>query len=185
MDNESSAVRKLYGQGSFAQGCLLSRRLVEAGVRYIEVNLGGWDSHYDNFATVASRCNALDQAYAALLTDLEGKGLLDKTLVVLSTEFGRTPTIKSNHNEGRDHHPSCFSSVIAGGGVKGGWKYGTSDKKGDRPDINPVTHQDLNATIGYALGIDTQQVVFSPSGRPFRMAGPDKLLGKPMTSIFA
>ena len=185
LDEEPSEVKSLYGDSNFAQGCLLSRRLVEAGVRYIEVNLGGWDSHYDNFGTVESRCNELDKAYAALITDLEGKGLLDKTLVVLGTEFGRSPEIVSSHNEGRDHHPSCFSSVIAGGGVKGGVKYGTSDKKGNKPASNPVTHQDLNATIGYALGIDTEKVLFSPSGRPFRMAGPDKLLGKPLTSIFA
>lgn len=184
LHHESSETRALYGKGSFAQGCLLSRRLVEAGVRYIEVTLGGWDSHYDNFGSVERRCQDLDQAYAALLKDLEAKGLLEKTLVVLSTEFGRTPWINAKRNDGRDHHPSCFSSVIAGGGVKGGYQYGTSTKDGRRPETNPVTHQDLNATIGYALGIDLNQVIHSPSGRPFRMAGPDKLLGKPMTSAF-
>lgn len=184
IDQEPQSVRSLYGSGRFAQGCLLSRRLIEAGVRFVEVTLGGWDTHYDNFAGVEGRCSDLDQAYSALIQDLESKGLLDKTLVVLTSEFGRSPEIVAHHNNGRDHHPACFTSVVAGGGIRGGMKYGASDKDGNRPDENPVTHRDLNATIGYAMGLDFSKVIYSPSGRPFRMSGPDKEMGNPVTELF-
>lgn len=185
LNQEPSEVRSLYGNNRFSQGCLLARRLVEVGVRFIQVSHGSWDTHYDNFAGVENRCNQIDQGYAALIKDLEGKGLLDKTLVVLTTEFGRSPGIVSHHDDGRDHHPACFTSVVAGGGVKGGQKYGASDKDANRPTGNPITHQDLNATIGYAMGLDFSKVLYSPTGRPFTMAGPDKTQGKPVTDIFA
>lgn len=184
ISKESSEVRARYGKDNFGQGCLLARRLVEVGVRFIEVTLGGWDTHYDNFTAVEARAARLDQGYAALIQDLEAKGLLDSTLVVIATEFGRSPNIVTEHNNGRDHHPACFSCVVAGGGVTGGVKYGKSDRDGNRPDESPVTLQDLNATIGYGLGIDHSQVIYSPSGRPFRMSGEDKLMGKPLVSIF-
>ncbi len=184
IDRESGDTRSKYGKNNFGQGCLLARRLVEAGVRFVEVSLGGWDTHYDNFTSVEARAAVLDQGYAALMKDLEAKGLLEKTIVVIATEFGRSPKIVSEHNSGRDHHPACFSTVISGGGIKGGVKYGKSDKDGNRPDENPVTLQDLNATIAYGLGLDHSQVIYSPSGRPFRMGGADKELGTPITSIF-
>lgn len=185
INQESSAVRSKYGNDNFGQGCLLARRLVESGVRFVEVTLGGWDTHYDNFTAVEARASVLDQGYSALMKDLEQKGLLENTIVVIATEFGRSPNIVAEHNNGRDHHPACFSCVISGGGVKGGVKYGKSDKNGNRPDEKPVTLQDLNATIGYALGLDHSQVVYSPSGRPFRMGGADDVLGSPLTSIFS
>ncbi|MEO5715399.1 MAG: DUF1501 domain-containing protein, partial [Luteolibacter sp.] len=116
---EPEATRKLYGSGRFAQGCLLARRLVENGVRFVEVQLGGWDTHYDNFTGVAGRCQEFDQAYAALITDLEKAGKLQDTLVVVATEFGRTPELNVEHQNGRDHHPTAFSCVLAGGGIKG------------------------------------------------------------------
>lgn len=181
---EPKKVQDAYGKERFGQGCLLARRLVEAGVRFVEVSHGGWDTHYDNFANVENKAKVLDKAYAALITDLEKRGLLEKTLVVIATEFGRTPEIVSAHNSGRDHHPACFSAVMAGGGIAGGQKYGESDKNGDRVAKDAVTMQDFNATIGHALGIDHSQVVNSPSGRPFRMAGADAEIGKPITSIF-
>ena len=177
---ESEATRKLYGSGRFAQGCLLARRLVEYDVRFVEVQLGGWDTHYDNFTGVEGRCREFDQAYAALITDLEKCGKLDDTLVVVATEFGRTPEIKTEHNDGRDHHPSAFSCVLAGGGVKGGTKYGLTDSSGKKVKSDQMSVQDFNATIGYGLGLPHDEVIMSPTRRPFSIA--DK--GKPVKSIF-
>lgn len=181
LNGESEAVRKLYGGGRFAQGCMLARRLVEHGVRFVEVQLGGWDTHYDNFAGVEGRCQEFDQAYAALITDLHKRDLLKDTLVVVATEFGRTPEIKTEHNNGRDHHPSAFTCLLAGGGVKGGYKHGESDASGKRVKSDPVEPQDFNATIAHALGIPHDLVVMSPSQRPFRFA--DK--GSPVMDVFA
>jgi len=184
ISREPSKGRNKYGSDRFGQGCLLARRLVESGVRFVEVSLGGWDTHYDNFNAVESRASILDKGFSTLVKDLDERGLLESTLVVIGTEFGRTPRIVEEHNSGRDHHPACFSTVMAGGGIAGGQKYGESDKNGNRVAENPVTVQDFNATIGHALGIDYAQVVSSPSGRPFRMAGAEAELGKPITSIF-
>ncbi len=178
---ESEATRKLYGSGRFAQGCLLARRLVENGVRFVEVQLGGWDTHYDNFTGVEGRCRDFDQAYAALISDLEKCGKLDDTLVVVATEFGRTPEIKTEHQDGRDHHPGAFSCVLAGGGIKGGMTYGTTDASGNKVKDNMVSVQDFNATIAHALGLPHDLVLMSPTKRPFKIA--DK--GTPITSIFA
>ncbi|MGJ8694958.1 MAG: DUF1501 domain-containing protein [Verrucomicrobiaceae bacterium] len=182
---EPSKVRDAYGKDRFGQGCLLARRLVESGVRFVEVSLGGWDTHYDNFNAVEGRAAILDRGFAQLVKDLDERGMLDSTLVVIGTEFGRTPRIVEEHNSGRDHHPACFSAVMAGGGIKGGTKYGSSDKNGARVADKGVTVQDFNATIAYALGIDHSQVVSSPSGRPFRMGGAEADLGKPITEIFS
>ena len=181
LSQESQATRGLYGTGRFAQGCLLARRLVENGVKFIEVELGGWDTHYDNFTGVAGRCQEFDQAYAALITDLDKRGILDTTLVVVATEFGRSPEIKTDHQDGRDHHPSAFSCVLAGGGVKGGMKHGTTDPAGEKVKDGIVTVQDFNATIAYALGLPYDNVIMSPSKRPFKIA--DK--GTPITTLFA
>ena len=184
ISREPAKVQAAYGKDRFGQGCLLARRLVESGVRFVEVSLGGWDTHYDNFANVESRAAVLDQGFSTLVADLEERGLLDSTLVVIGTEFGRTPKIVAEHSNGRDHHPACFSTVMAGGGIKGGIKYGESDKNGALVEKDPVTIQDFNATIAYALGIDHAQVVSSPSGRPFRMGGAEAELGKPVTVVF-
>ncbi|MCW1924053.1 DUF1501 domain-containing protein [Luteolibacter arcticus] len=181
INDESASVRSMYGEGRFAQGCMLARRLVEHGVRFVEVQLGGWDTHFDNFAAVEGRCKEFDQAYAGLLNDLEKKGLLKDTLVVVATEFGRTPTIKTEHQNGRDHHPAAFTCLLAGGGVKGGFKYGESDAKGERVKDKPVAVQDFNATIASALGLPHDLTVMSPSGRPFKFA--DK--GVPVAEVFA
>ena len=178
---ESEATRKLYGAGRFAQGCLLARRLVQNGVRFVEVQLGGWDTHYDNFTGVEGRCKEFDQAYAALITDLEKTGKLKDTLVVVATEFGRTPEIKAEHQNGRDHHPTAFSCVLAGGGIKGGVKHGVTDASGDKVKEGTVTVQDFNATIAHALGLPYDTVLMSPTKRPFKIA--DK--GVPVTTLFA
>lgn len=180
LNQESPATRELYGPGRFAQGCLLARRLVDNGVRFVEVQLGGWDTHYDNFAAVAGRCKEFDQAYAALITDLAKSGRLDDTLIVVATEFGRTPEIKAEHSNGRDHHPSAFSCVLAGGGIKGGTNYGTTDASGSKVKEGAVSVQDFNATIAYALGLPYETVLMSPTKRPFKIA--DK--GVPLTSLF-
>lgn len=179
LTQESDELRKAYGKDSFGQGCLLARRLVERGVRFVEVSLGGWDTHTANFVRVPELCDTLDRAMAALIADLSARGLLDETLIVLTSEFGRTPTI--NQNVGRDHYPKAFSAVLAGGGVKGGYTYGKTDKEGREVEENKVLIPDLNASIAYALGLPLNQVVYSPSKRPFVVA--DK--GQPIMDLFA
>lgn len=178
INSEPESVRKAYGASQFGQGCLLARRLVENNVRFVEVSLGGWDTHAQNFVRVPERCTDLDRGMATLVSDLEARGLLDDTLVVLSTEFGRTPRI--NQNVGRDHYPKAFSAAIIGGGVKS-QKYGKSDEGGEEVAENLVTHADLNATIGYGLGLPLNHVLYSPSKRPFTVAQN----GQPVTKIFA
>ncbi len=176
---ESDALREKYGRDKFGQGCLLARRLVEHGIRFVEVTFGSWDTHNANFTRVPELCNQLDAALSTLISDLEKRGMLKETLVVLATEFGRTPAI--NVNDGRDHHPKAFSCLLAGGGVKGGTVHGASDERGDNIAEGALTIPDFNATIGYALGLPLDQVLFSPSRRPFTVA--DK--GKPLTHLFA
>lgn len=178
---ESEPTKELYGPSRFAQGCLLARRLVEHGVRFVEVTLGGWDTHFDNFTAVEARCQDFDQAYAALLNDLASRGLLEKTLVVVGTEFGRTPEIQQHNRGGRDHHPSAFTCLLAGGGVKGGYKYGETDGRGARVKSDPVQIADLNATIAHALGLELEKKLQSPSRRPFTIADQ----GKPVMDVFA
>jgi uncharacterized protein (DUF1501 family) len=178
LNKESAEMHELYGSDSFNQGCLLARRLVEHGVRFVEVTLGGWDTHNDNFVRVPENCSKLDQGLAALLSDLEKRGMLQDTLVVVTTEFGRTPKI--NQNEGRDHYPKAFSSILAGGGIRGGQIYGKTDKGGHEVAEDKVSPPDFNATIAYALGLPLDQVIFSPSKRPFTVA--DK--GQPITQLF-
>ena len=179
IDAEPAALREKYGTDRFGQGCLLARRLVEHGVRFVEVSFGSWDTHNANFTRVPELCEELDAAMSTLLQDLEVRGLLNDTLVVLATEFGRTPDI--NQNDGRDHHPAGFSCVMAGGGIKGGQVHGSTDERGDKAVDSVVTIPDLNATIGYALGLPLDNVIYSPSKRPFTVA--DK--GKPLDHLFA
>jgi hypothetical protein len=178
LDAEPAALRDKYGRDRFGQGCLLARRLVEHGVRHVEVTFGSWDTHNANFTRVPELADELDAAMSTLLQDLEVHGLLNETLVVLATEFGRTPEV--NANDGRDHHPTGFTCVLAGGGIRGGQVYGATDERGDKAVENPVTIPDFNATIGYALGLPLDQVIYSPTKRPFTIA--DK--GKPLTQLF-
>ena len=185
LNEESKQLREAYGKSKFGQGCLLARRLVEADVRFIEVTMGGWDTHYDNFVSVEKQCQTLDQSLATLITDLEQRGLLDSTMVVLATEFGRTPEIQKHNNDGRGHHPEAFTYLVAGGGTKRGFVFGKSDELGKKAAENPVSIHDFNSTIAYALGLDHTHVLHSPSKRPFRMAGPDKEEGSPIKEIFA
>jgi hypothetical protein len=179
LTKEPAELRAAYGQDAFGQGCLLARRLVEHKVRFVEVQLGGWDTHNQNFDAMEKKLPVLDQGLGTLLSDLETKGLLQETLVVLCTEFGRTPEIKEER-EGRDHYPKVFSGLLAGGGIKGGQAYGKSDKEGREVAEKPVTIPDFNATIAHAVGLPLGFVVHSPSGRPFKVA--DK--GKAIEELF-
>lgn len=176
---EDEKLRQSYGRdSSFGQGCLLARRLVEHGVRHVEVSFGSWDTHNANFIRVPELCDELDAALSTLLQDLESRGLLQETLVVLATEFGRTPEI--NQNDGRDHHPKAFTCLMAGGGIRGGQTFGKKDERGFEVVENKIGIPDFNATVAYALGIPLDQVLYSPSKRPFTVA--DK--GKPITQLF-
>lgn len=179
IDKESKSLREKYGANPFGQGCLLARRLVEHDVRFVEVTLGNWDTHTSNFERVEENAAVLDQAMATLLADLELRGMLEETMVVLATEFGRTPKI--NENEGRDHSPTAFSCVLAGGGIRGGQVYGKTDASGKNVIENRVNVPDFNATIAYGLGLPTEKTIYSPTGRPFRVA--DK--GVPILDLFS
>jgi Protein of unknown function (DUF1501) len=181
ISGEDSKTQAAYGTTTFGKGCLLARRLVESGVRYIEVeDEHNWDTHNDQIKSMEIMTPSTDKTMAALLDDLHQRGLLESTLVVMATEFGRTPEI-SSVTAGRGHHPSVFTWWLAGGGVKGGYVHGKSDATGERVEEKPVTMPDLNATIAHAMGIDLQHIVQSPSGRPFTVA--DK--GAPVLELFA
>lgn len=175
LTQEPEALRQMYGQNNFGQGCLLARRLVESGVRYIEVNLGGWDMHNDVFGAMETRGATLDAGLSTLLHDLERRGMLHDTLVVLATEFGRTPVIREGR-VGRDHHPTAFSAMLAGGGIKEGYVYGKSDKGAHYVEENGVGMDDLNATIARTMGLDTRETIYSPEGRPFKVANSGKII---------
>ena len=175
---EDPKVREEYGQNGFGQGCLLARRLIENDVRHVEVTLGGWDTHTNNFTAVQNMAANLDLGISALLTDLERRGMLEETMIVLTTEFGRTPYV--NENDGRDHYPKAFSGFIAGGGVKGGQAYGKTNEHATEVVEGKMTPPDFNATIAYGLGLPLDQIIYSPSKRPFTVA--DK--GAPATQIF-
>ncbi|MBT4866251.1 MAG: DUF1501 domain-containing protein [Planctomycetaceae bacterium] len=170
LNEEKKEDRDRYGRDRFGQGCLLARRLIENNVRCVEVSFGSWDMHRDIYGTTAlpARTAIMDRAVGNLLKDLGEKGLLKDTMVVLTTEFGRTPVI--NQNAGRDHHPGAFSAFLAGGGIKGGQFYGRSDNEGYSVDEDGVLPADLNATIATALGLPLGKEIFSPTGRPFKVA---------------
>jgi hypothetical protein len=181
ISRESAETRAAYGTHTFGKGCLLARRLVESGVRFIEVeDSHNWDTHNDQIKSMQNITPPTDQTMAALLEDLHQRGLLASTLVVMATEFGRTPQI-SNETAGRGHHPGVFTWWLAGAGMKGGYVHGSSDEIGERVAEKPVTMQDCNATIAQAMGIDLKHIDYSPSGRPFTVA--DK--GVPVVELFA
>ena len=182
---EPADLRERYGKTNFGAGCMLARRLVERGVRFIEVDHGGWDTHVDNHKGVREACGPMDDAVAALLNDLEARGLLASTLVVLATEFGRTPEI--DQNAGRNHHPAAYTCLLAGGGVQGGRVYGETDDRGHAVKKDPVTVLDFNATIAHAMGLPLHEALApAAGGQRFSIAGkdtqPDK--GKPIAALF-
>jgi hypothetical protein len=169
ISKEPQSIRDAYGEDPFGNGCLLARRLIEHDVRFVEIVKDGWDTHSDNFDRMGEQCPPVDRGLSALLADLDARGLLEDTLVVLSTEFGRTPRIDTQR-VGRDHYPKAFTCLLAGGGIQGGIKYGKTDSEGHDVIEDLVTVEDFNATIAYALGLPTDYEMYSPSGRPFRVA---------------
>lgn len=168
LSKERGKHRNDYGNDSFGQGLLLARRLVEHGSKFVEIDLGGWDTHQNNFSRVEQLARVVDQGVSTLLQDLKELGMLDTTLVVLTTEFGRSPKINGS---GRDHHPIAFSSFIAGGGVKGGQTYGETDDTGQRVQANPVSVLDFHATIGALLGVSPQDTIPAGNGGAFNIYG--------------
>ncbi len=167
---EPASSRAKYGSGRFAEGVLMARRLVEVGVPFVEVSLGGWDTHTNNFDRVKTLSAQIDAPIAALISDLRERGLLDSTLVVWMGEFGRTPHINTRGaNPGRDHYPRAWSTVLWGGGIRGGGVVGQTDKEGATVVDRPVSAQDFLATICELLGIDYTQQNETPSGRPVRI----------------
>ncbi|MBX3452588.1 MAG: DUF1501 domain-containing protein [Planctomycetaceae bacterium] len=167
---EPQSIREEYGEGHFANGCLLARRLAERGVRYTQVYYGNgqpWDTHGDHHNLVRKLATDIDQPMAALLNDLRRRGLLDETLVIWGGEFGRTPT--SENGNGRDHNHYGFTMWMAGGGVRGGMSYGESDEFGFRAAHNPIHIHDLHATILHLMGFDHTRLTYRHAGRDFRL----------------
>ncbi|MBX3468639.1 MAG: DUF1501 domain-containing protein [Planctomycetes bacterium] len=167
---EPARTRAAYGEGAFGQGCLMARRLVEAGVKAVEVQLGGWDTHRDNFTGHRRLAAVLDRGLAALLGDLRERDLLRRTLVLVATEFGRTPRI--NADDGRDHHAVGWSVALAGGPVRGGRVIGATSADGQTVVERPVAAADLLATLAHALGVDRARVNTTPEGRPIQVVDP-------------
>jgi hypothetical protein len=174
---ESPATLKLYGadpeKPSFARACLLARRMIERGVRFVNIYNEGWDAHTDVAGNLRRNCGATDQASAALVTDLKQRGLLDETLVIWGGEFGRTPMVENSaalgRKLGRDHHPQAFTMWLAGGGMKAGLTHGATDDLGFHVVEKPVHVHDLQATILHLLGLDHERLTFRHAGRDFRL----------------
>ena len=175
--SETQATLDLYGadpeKPSFARACLLARRMVERGVRFVNIYHEGWDAHSDVAGNVRNNCQATDRASAALVADLQQRGLLDETLVVWGGEFGRTPMVESNaalgRALGRDHHPQAFTLWLAGGGIKPGVTIGATDEFGFHPIESPIHVHDLQATILHCLGLDHERLTYHHAGRDFRL----------------
>jgi uncharacterized protein (DUF1501 family) len=180
LTEEKAAVRDKYGRNLFGQGCLLARRLVERGVSFVEVTLGNWDTHQNNFDQVKTLCGTLDTGWAALMDDLKDRGLLDTTTIVWMGEFGRTPKI--NPQKGRDHYAVAWSTVVAGGGVKGGQAVGKTSKDGTTVEDRPTTAGDFLATVAKVVGIDPEKTNMSNVGRPIPIADRG---AKPVAEVIA
>lgn len=184
LDREPEKLRNAYGRSTFGQACLMARRLVEAGVPFIEVSFGGqgWDSHFRNFPWHVENCVILDPAWSTLMEDLSVRGLLDTTTVVWMGEFGRSPHINGVQGGGREHYPNAWSMVLGGAGIKCGQVYGKTDKLGGTVEDKPVSAPDLLATICKAIGVDHLKENVSNTGRPIPIV--DKT-AKPVTEVLA
>jgi hypothetical protein len=188
--NESKETLELYGcepdKASFARACLLARRMIERGVRFVNIYHEGWDAHSDVAGNVKNNCARTDRASAALVTDLKQRGLLDDTLVIWGGEFGRTPMVETNpalgRALGRDHHPQAFTMWMAGGGIKPGLSFGATDDLGFHVVENPVHIHDLQATILHTLGFDHERLTFHHAGRDYRLTD---VHGKVVKAILA
>ena len=194
LDRESPVMRDAYGRTTYGQSCLLARRLLEAGVRFVTVYFsdsigngasmsGGWDTHGNNFNDLKKRLlPSTDQTVPTLIADLAARGLLDETLIVWMGEFGRSPKVQNTAQfgpDGRDHWPQCYTVLLAGGGIRGGAIHGASDKYGGHPATDPVKPDDIAATIYHALGIDPATEVRDTLGRPLPISA-----GSPLTGLF-
>ena len=184
LENEDPRIRVMYGDHIGGQSMLLARRLTEAGVPVVQVNAGAgdlaggngdnWDTHRGHFIKMKNRLlPVFDRSLSALLTDLEQRGSLEETLVAVVTDFGRTPKI--NNNGGRDHYPAVFSQILAGGGIRGGQVYGSSDRDGAQPATHPCTPSDFHATVFTAMGIDPRTEIHDREGRPFQICSGQSL----------
>jgi hypothetical protein len=187
LDEEKKELRDRYGRNLFGQGCLLARRLVERGVPFVEVSLAtvgnlvlGWDTHINNFDAVRQLSGVLDPAWATLMDDLKERGLLESTLIVWMGEFGRTP--KVNGNRGRDHWANSWSTVLAGGGIKGGQVIGKTSDDGMEVKERPINVQDFLATVAESLGLDPRKQNNSNVGRPIRLVEPT---ARPIKEVLA
>jgi hypothetical protein len=171
LSQEPAKVKEAYGGGKFGEGCLLARRLVEAGIPFVEVFQGGWDTHANNFPKVKELSLEVDPAMSQLLVDLKERGLLDSTLVIWMGEFGRHPAItsKNGNSPGRQHYPRAWTTVLAGGGIKGGQVIGQTDKEGAEIVDQPISGPDFLATVCKVLGIDYTKQNQTPIGRPIRI----------------
>ncbi len=172
LSGETEATKKLYGldntaTADFGQKCLLARRLVEAGVRFVEVSHGDWDQHFNLSKALGDNCRSVDQPIAALLTDLKQRGLLKDTLVIWGGEFGRTPHAQGG--DGRDHNNKAFTMWMAGGGVKGGFAHGLTDDYGYEAAEDKMHVHDIHATILHLLGLDHERLTYQYAGRDFRL----------------
>jgi uncharacterized protein (DUF1501 family) len=173
--DEPAALRDEYGRNSLGQGCLMARRLVEAGVRCVTIDHSNWDTHSDNFGILKnSLLPSLDAAMATLFRDLTDRGLLDQTLVVVSGEFGRTPRI--NKDAGRDHWGPAFTVALGGGGIRGGVVIGKTDARGEKPAADPHGPENLAATIHRCLGIDPDDEFLTPEGRPVKIVNNGRVI---------
>ena len=167
IEKEKPEVRDRYGRNTAGARMLMSRRLVEAGARFVSMTYGSWDMHQNIFGGIDSQVPPFDQAFAALIQDLTERGLLESTLVCVVSEFGRTPKI--NKDAGRDHYPKVFSSILAGGGIKGGMTYGRTDATGTEPEDNPVPIPHWATTIYHQMGINADKELMAPGDRPIEI----------------
>lgn len=174
IDGETANVRERYGNSGFGRGCLMARRLVETGVPFVEVTMGGWDLHQNCFTTLQTKLPELDQAMSALVADLAERGLLENTVVLWMGEFGRTPRI--NETAGRDHWARSWSVVAGGGGIAGGRVVGGTNEDGTQVTSEPYSSEDLMATVCRALGISLETVHTAANGRPMKIAGGGKVI---------
>jgi uncharacterized protein (DUF1501 family) len=174
MKKESDKTKERYGKNEAGQRMLLSRRLVESGVRFVSMTYGGWDMHADIEKGFQKQGPELDKAFATLISDLDERGLLDSTLVMMTSEFGRTPKI--NKTNGRDHYPRVFSIALAGGGITRGQVYGSSDAFATAPEENPLSVEDLATTVYDRLGIVADKELMAPGDRPIEIVDGGKVV---------
>jgi hypothetical protein len=179
VSGEPDALKAAYGDHDFGRGCLMARRLIDAGVGFVEVSLDGWDTHKDNFERTKKLMAMLDSGASTLLRDLSERHLLSSTLIVVAGEFGRTPAI--NANDGRDHHPKAWSAVLAGAGIRSGQAYGQTNEDASEVAAHPVTVADFFATLATCLGLDPNKTVDTPVGRPISLTDN----GRPIAELLA